>query len=66
MAYTRMSRFSLVVMGRGLGANGAKPGDFAHDVSITAKVRETAYPVGVSVEGELGYLGSLETRKGEV
>jgi len=36
-----------------------------HDASVTEKVVSIAHPLGVSVEGELGCIGSLETGKGE-
>ncbi len=41
------------------------PADFEYNVSVTAKVVEMAHAVGVSVEGELGCLGSLESGAGE-
>ncbi len=37
----------------------------ASNVAITARVTEMAHSVGVSVEGELGVLGSLETGMGD-
>jgi fructose-bisphosphate aldolase, class II len=58
--------FSSVMMDGSLQADGKTPADFAYNVAITAKVTEMAHLVGVSVEGELGHLGSLETGKGEV
>ena len=58
--------FSSVMMDGSLLADGKTPSDFAYNVAVTAKVTEMAHLVGVSVEGELGHLGSLETGKGEV
>jgi fructose-bisphosphate aldolase class II len=57
--------FSSVMMDGSLQADGKTPSDFAYNVAVTAKVTEMAHLVGVSVEGELGHLGSLETGKGE-
>ncbi len=57
--------FSSVMMDGSLMADGATPADFAHNVEVTAKVTEMAHLIGVSVEGELGHLGSLETGRGE-
>jgi fructose-bisphosphate aldolase, class II len=37
------------------------PASYDYNVSVTSKVAEMAHAVGVSVEGELGCLGSLET-----
>lgn len=58
--------FSSVMMDGSLQADGKTPADFDYNVAVTAKVTEMAHLVGVSVEGELGHLGSLETGKGEV
>lgn len=58
--------FSSVMMDGSLQSDGKTPADFAYNVAVTAKVTEMAHLVGVSVEGELGHLGSLETGKGEV
>ena len=41
------------------------PADYEYNVEITRKVSEMAHWAGVSVEGELGCLGSLETMKGD-
>ena len=48
-----------------LKADGSTPADYAYNVAITSRVIEMAHWVGVSVEGELGCLGSLETGHGE-
>jgi fructose-bisphosphate aldolase class II len=37
------------------------PASYDYNVAVTRRVCEMAHPVGVSVEGELGCLGSLET-----
>lgn len=58
--------FSSVMMDGSLQSDGKTPANFAYNVAVTAKVSEMAHLVGVSVEGELGHLGSLETGKGEV
>lgn len=58
--------FSSVMMDGSLEADGKTPANFDYNVSVTAKVTEMAHLVGVSVEGELGHLGSLETGKGDV
>lgn len=60
-----MNGFSSVMMDGSLKADGKIPSDFDYNVSVTAKVSEMAHMVGVSVEGEIGHLGSLETGKGE-
>ncbi len=57
--------FSSVMMDGSLMPDGKTPADFAHNSAITAKVVDISHMVGVSVEGELGVLGSLETGMGE-
>lgn len=57
--------FSSVMMDGSLTADGKTPSDFSYNVAVTAKVVEMAHMVGVSVEGEIGHLGSLESGKGE-
>ncbi|MFG1477328.1 class II fructose-bisphosphate aldolase [Xanthobacter sp. V4C-4] len=59
------SGFSSVMMDGSLKSDGKTPADYDYNVAVTAKVVEFAHAVGVSVEGELGCLGSLETGKGE-
>jgi fructose-bisphosphate aldolase class II len=39
--------------------------DYDYNVAVTAKVVDMAHFIGVTVEGELGCLGSLETMKGD-
>lgn len=53
--------FSSVMMDGSLGEDGKTPTDYAYNVEITRRVVEVAHACGVSVEGELGCLGSLET-----
>jgi fructose-bisphosphate aldolase class II len=55
------SGFSSVMMDGSLKEDGKTPADYAYNVQVTARVAELAHAVGVSVEGELGCLGSLET-----
>ncbi|MEL7214227.1 MAG: class II fructose-bisphosphate aldolase [Pseudomonadota bacterium] len=57
--------FSSVMMDGSLSEDGTRPTSFEENVSVTAKVVEMAHMVGVSVEGEIGHLGSLETGRGE-
>lgn len=57
--------FSSVMMDGSLKADGKSPADFNENVQVTAKVVEMAHLAGVSVEGEIGHLGSLETLRGE-
>ncbi|MGI5309515.1 class II fructose-bisphosphate aldolase [Rheinheimera sp. WS51] len=53
--------FSSVMMDGSLGEDGKTPMDYDYNMNITRKVVEIAHACGVSVEGELGCLGSLET-----
>ena len=57
--------FTSVMMDGSLLADGTTPADYAANVAITRKVVEMAHAAGVSVEGELGVLGSLETGMGD-
>ncbi|QRG08079.1 fructose-bisphosphate aldolase class II [Xanthobacter dioxanivorans] len=59
------SGFSSVMMDGSLKEDGKTPADYDYNTAVTARVVELAHAVGVSVEGELGCLGSLETGKGE-
>jgi fructose-bisphosphate aldolase class II len=59
------SGFSSVMMDGSLKEDGKTPADYAYNVEVTARVAELAHAVGVSVEAELGCLGSLETGHGE-
>ena len=53
--------FSSVMMDGSLGADGKTPMDYDYNVDVTRRVVEMAHACGVSVEGEIGCLGSLET-----
>lgn len=55
------SGFTSVMMDGSLEADGKTPSSFEYNVEVTRKVAELAHACGVSVEGELGCLGSLET-----
>jgi len=57
--------FDSVMMDGSLKEDGATPADYDYNASVTARVSEVAHLVGISVEGELGCLGSLETGHGE-
>jgi len=53
--------FSSVMMDGSLGEDGKTPTDYDYNVAVTRQVVDLAHACGVSVEGELGCLGSLET-----
>ncbi|WP_290797816.1 class II fructose-bisphosphate aldolase [Halomonas sp.] len=53
--------FSSVMMDGSLGEDGKTPMDYDYNVDVTRRTVEMAHACGVSVEGELGCLGSLET-----
>jgi fructose-bisphosphate aldolase class II len=55
------SGFSSVMMDGSLMSDGKTPSSYEYNVDVTRKVVEMAHACGVSVEGELGCLGSLET-----
>lgn len=57
--------FDSVMMDGSLKEDGKTPADYDYNVRITRDVTKMAHMVGVSVEGELGCLGSLETGEGE-
>ncbi len=57
--------FTSVMMDGSLKEDGKTPADYAYNVAVTRKVVELARARGVSVEGELGCLGSLESGEGE-
>ena len=57
--------FTSVMMDGSLEEDGKTPADFDYNVSVTKAVVEKAHAKGVSVEGELGCLGSLESGEGE-
>jgi fructose-bisphosphate aldolase class II len=53
--------FSSVMMDGSLGEDGKTPADYDYNVRVTRQTVDMAHACGVSVEGELGCLGSLET-----
>ena len=53
--------FSSVMMDGSLGEDGKTPMDYDYNVKVTRTTVDMAHACGVSVEGELGCLGSLET-----
>ena len=55
------SGFTSVMMDGSLRADMKTPASYEYNVDVTRRVVEMAHAVGVSVEGELGCLGSLET-----
>jgi len=55
------SGFSSVMMDGSLEADMKTPSSFEYNVNVTKTVVDMAHAGGVSVEGELGCLGSLET-----
>ncbi len=57
--------FSSVMMDGSLKEDGKSIADYAYNVDVTKKVVAMAHAIGVTVEGELGCLGSLETMKGD-
>jgi fructose-bisphosphate aldolase class II len=57
--------FTSVMMDGSLREDGKTVADYEYNWQVTKKVVDMAHAVGVSVEGELGCLGSLETMKGD-
>ena len=55
------SGFTSVMMDGSLLSDGKTPSTYEYNVDITRLVCQMSHPIGVSVEGELGCLGSLET-----
>ncbi|MDZ4293873.1 MAG: class II fructose-bisphosphate aldolase [Hydrogenophaga sp.] len=53
--------FGSVMMDGSLNEDGKTPSSFEYNVDVTRKVVEMAHKSGVTVEGELGCLGNLET-----
>jgi fructose-bisphosphate aldolase class II len=53
--------FSSVMMDGSLREDGKTPADYEYNVNVTRDVVDMAHACGVSVEGELGCLGSLES-----
>jgi len=59
------SGFTSVMMDGSLREDMKTPAPYDYNVAVTRTVVELAHAVGVSVEGELGVLGSLETGEAE-
>ncbi|MBM3963769.1 MAG: fructose-bisphosphate aldolase class II [Planctomycetes bacterium] len=57
--------FTSVMMDGSLKEDGKTPASYEYNVDVTKKVVALAHARGVSVEGELGCLGSLESGHGE-
>jgi fructose-bisphosphate aldolase class II len=57
--------FTSVMMDGSLREDGKTVADYEYNWQVTKKVVDMAHAVGVSVEGELGCLGSLETMRGD-
>ncbi|MFN7534854.1 MAG: class II fructose-bisphosphate aldolase [Brevundimonas sp.] len=57
--------FTSVMMDGSLEEDAKTPASYEYNVDVTRRVTEMAHSCGVSVEGELGVLGSLETGMGE-
>jgi fructose-bisphosphate aldolase class II len=53
--------FSSVMMDGSLEEDGKTPSSYEYNIDVTQRAVEMAHACGVSVEGELGCLGSLET-----
>jgi fructose-bisphosphate aldolase class II len=57
--------FSSVMMDGSLQEDGKSVASYDYNVDVTRRVVEISHAIGVTVEGELGCLGSLETMKGD-
>ncbi|MEW5882438.1 MAG: class II fructose-bisphosphate aldolase [Pseudomonadota bacterium] len=57
--------FTSVMMDGSLKEDGKTVADYEYNWRVTKQVVDMAHAVGVSVEGELGCLGSLETMRGD-
>ena len=57
--------FSSVMMDGSLEADGKTIASYDYNVDVTRKVVDMAHKLGITVEGELGCLGSLETMRGD-
>ncbi len=55
------SGFSSVMMDGSLLEDGKTPSSYEYNVDVSRKVTEMSHAIGVTVEAELGCLGSLET-----
>ena len=59
------SGFTSVMMDGSLMEDGKSVASYEYNVDVSRKVVEFAHAIGVTVEAELGVLGSLETMKGD-
>ena len=59
------SGFSSVMMDGSLMEDGKTPSSYEYNVETSRKVVDFSHAIGVTVEAELGVLGSLETMKGD-
>jgi fructose-bisphosphate aldolase class II len=59
------SGFSSVMMDGSLEEDGKSVASYEYNVDVSRKVVELSHAIGVTVEAELGVLGSLETMKGD-
>ena len=57
--------FSSVMMDGSLMEDGKTIASYEYNLEVTQKVVQMAHKLGITVEGELGCLGSLETLKGD-
>ncbi|WP_323016299.1 class II fructose-bisphosphate aldolase [Castellaniella sp.] len=57
--------FSSVMMDGSLMADGKTIASYEYNMDVTRQVVQIAHKLGITVEGELGCLGSLETMKGD-
>ena len=57
--------FSSVMMDGSLEADGKTIASYEYNIEVTQKVVSMAHKLGITVEGELGCLGSLETMQGD-
>ncbi|MCW8130221.1 MAG: fructose-bisphosphate aldolase class II [Planctomycetota bacterium] len=57
--------FTSVMMDGSLAEDGKSPATYDYNVQVTKEVCQLAHKQGITVEGELGCLGNLETGKGD-
>ncbi|WP_322998124.1 class II fructose-bisphosphate aldolase [Castellaniella sp.] len=57
--------FSSVMMDGSLMSDGKTISSYEYNLDVTRQVVQIAHKLGITVEGELGCLGSLETMKGD-
>jgi fructose-bisphosphate aldolase, class II len=57
--------FTSVMMDGSLEGDGKTIASYDYNLSVTSEVVQMAHKLGITVEGELGCLGSLETMKGD-